>query len=189
MGNHGNGRDNVQWDDDPPPEDRKFVPIISPKGSESVRGIIVSHRMYGVWTHYLERRTVPCTGHQGLCQECEDKVPRRWKGYVGIWLPGACRYAIAEITADAARHCPDIKAKGCNLRGCLIRVFRIGAHKNAPCRVELAPPPKASIVPREFDVQMSLYRIWGMLRDSVVELDQGEEGLNLDREGEDDDDV
>jgi hypothetical protein len=168
VANTSDRSDPVAWDDEPPTEDRRFIPIVSPKPDASIRALIVGHKAYGVWTHFLEGKTHPCTGNAATCQGCIRKISKRWKGYIGVYLPAVSRYAIAEITAEAVRHCPALTGKSASLRGRMIRVYRNGRHTNAPCRAEIEDQAQRGFVPPDFDVPAVLLRVWSVGGETVT---------------------
>lgn len=164
---------NADWADRPPSESELFIPIYSPKHQAPVNLIIVGPELRGVYTHFVDKRTRPCTVKEGNCIECGRNFPRRWKGYVAGYDPNRSRYALGEVTAEAFRKCPQLELQKGQLRGMRIRIERINAHNNAPCRASLSPGIQGAFIPEPFDIATALYRVWGMIQESWLELDEG----------------
>ena len=155
------------WQDRPGPVDRAWIPLLYPAGDLSVRGIVLVQKLVGVWTHWVDRRTVPClewrdpeTSEVSECPYDHRKYSRRWKGYLGIVQEGSWKRAIAEITAEGYRSCPLLRHFEGNLRGCNLRVYRVAAYKNAPTRVELGEPRAVKTLADPFSVEAVLSKLW-----------------------------
>lgn len=153
-----------RWDDDPPPETGKYIPIVRAKNKASLQLICLSHHCQGVWVHSIDKKDFPCTGKEAGCYHCERRRATRWKGYLGAWLERFSRLVLVEVTIDARRHCRlDIGRDGPDLRGRFITLQRLGDAENGPVRLDFteATADEASI-PAPFDERAALMRIWGI---------------------------
>ena len=152
--------DQIPLTDRPPPGKPPFIPIISPKPTLPIRAIILGRRLYGVFTHFLDGKTRPCLTGFSPCYSCRKRVPKRWKGYLGVILPGSGRRAIAEITAEACLRNPGLYPGSTPLRGNVLDLRRSGKAANSPVACEIQTSCAYSAVPPEFDVMEALCRIW-----------------------------
>jgi hypothetical protein len=153
----------VAWSDFPEARLKKmaFVPVVSPKVGVPLQALIVGREVLGVQTHYIGRRTFPCLGTPHLCEGCIQLIRRRWKGFLGIWVSGWSRYAIADITINAVRTCPDLVKKGFRLQGKTLRLERIGKKVNGPVTAELGSLPfPDDQVHKDFELKPHLYQMW-----------------------------
>lgn len=153
---------------DGPGERKPFIRVINPKPKAPVETIIVSHRVVGLYTHFMHvgghnqrPRTTPCTGHRLFCPGCFAKRSKRWKGYLGCWSKTKGVYVIAEITADCARSCPILVDKSASLRGRALRLERKGEQANSPVYGIVRAPAMPVQLPPDFDVLEALTRLWG----------------------------
>lgn len=152
----------ISWADTPPPDDNRHIPIINAPAVGYFRGVVVSRRLTGVWTHYVEPRTVPCTRATGQCICIQDQLGARWRGYLSVRAGQDGMLYLVELTPDAIRHCRvDFDNPDLDLRGCRLALYRAAKTKRAPVRVEIervaAVPDQ---LPPEPDVKAALIRIW-----------------------------
>lgn len=154
----------IPWDDTPPPEQGKWLPIFRASPLAPARFFCVGSHIEGVWVHVVDERDRPCLGNADVCDHCRANRNRRWKGYIAVWVTEHSRIMLAEITADAARHSPlDLTPKGPDLRGKQIVLSRLGRHKNSPVRVAFGKDLMGSAdLPEDVDVRAALRRIWGL---------------------------
>lgn len=169
---------NVCWDSQVPGRNPKWVPIVSPKVCKPVEGLILSSKLQGVWVHYVPQleKSQPHTDED--CPWCEQKLGKRWKGYLAIQLIHAVgnlsagNHALLELTADACRACPELKDRTDTLRGKTVKVWRAGQKANSPVRAELTKLRVMGGMPPAFEIVPALYRVWGLVIDG--EWDPGE---------------
>jgi len=155
----------IQWDDNMPSSKGQFIPVLSPKSVQPVHGIITSERWHGVYTHFQNERTGPCTGTELDCEGCFRKRPRRWKAYLAGVTFGTGRKCVIELTQGAMESCPELIRRDVNLRGRKIVLWRANPSKQAPVRVRLEGQQPDHLVPRPFDLQRALCVIWGLRPD------------------------
>jgi len=127
-----------------------------------VRVVCLNSCVYGVRTHYVEGRTVPCTDQtRGYCDHCAESKPR-WYGYMGGLIPQVGRLALAEMTYEAAKACPMLHQVGVDLRGKLLKVERIGESKRGRVVATFEEMRIAVKLPRPHDIPAALCAIWGV---------------------------
>jgi hypothetical protein len=149
----------VAWQDSPPLERGPWYPLLRPGPVSPIRGWILSESVTGVYTHYFDKRTVPCYGSRD-CPYCGPDVGRRWKGYLAIATCGIHKISIAELTIEAYRGNPSLHSGKSNLRGSYLTLIRNGKHKNAPVVAELSVKGGCPHLPPDIDVRMALVRVW-----------------------------
>lgn len=149
------------WDDELPDETAKIIPILTPRDGASVIGLLLSDLHVGCWTHFVARRTVPCSNHLSGCEHCE-RYRSNWKCYLPGWLPDVDRMFLVELTQQAVI---DGTPKGLKMpvfrRGQRIRVFRTGISNHSRMQFKLSEPEgNGYILPPPFNVRNQLKRIW-----------------------------
>lgn len=157
--------DGVAWDDQPPPDDGRYIPIISAPAHGNITLTLVSNRIVGAWTHYIAPRTIPCTKGTGDCPCLADQLGSRWRGYLCAWEPQFGRLYLIELTANAVRTCNvEIADPATQLRGTVVKLYRAAKSKRAPVCLHVT---NATIIdphlPEEPDVRAALVRIWSGL--------------------------
>jgi hypothetical protein len=96
------------------------------------------------------------------CPGCQAHIKRRWKGYIGVALPGSGKKAVAEVTAESVRGIPAIFHEDGSIRGKTLKLTRAGKHPNSALACELVITAAPFFLPKEFDVLDALYRLWGI---------------------------
>lgn len=161
----------IQWSDILPKRGPRFIPVLSPKGGSKVVAVITSETWKGVYTHYYEQRTRPCTGSEIDCEGCYRKLARRWKAYLCGVLPLTGSPVVVELTQGAMESCPGFIEKGKNYRGQKITLWRRNAAKNAPVHCRLEGLETNHPIPSPFDLMEALCQIWGLRHDQPVNVD------------------
>lgn len=137
----------------PGPRHRAYYPVLRPRPTELVIGTILSTRPLGVLTHYHEGRTKGCLG-KGRCPYCElPDCPPKWEGYLWLLLPNGA-VAIACISAEAYRNCPELSDGQSDLRGRGLTLRRIGQANNSQVRASLG---QQSLQPARCKCPLDLY--------------------------------
>ena len=92
---------------------------------------ILSPRHVGVVTHFIDRRTMPCTATQIDGSDCHvdhAQTSCRWQGWLAVQKQGMPEAWFLSLTAAAYRRCLDLQ-DGSDLRGKYIKVGRIGERR------------------------------------------------------------
>lgn len=158
-------RSPVEWYAKAPIDHVRGIKVLSPSPRGELTVLVVSSAVCGVWTHYTDKRTMPCTRTTGtcLCLDAPETTSRRWRGYVGCVVPGQLRYFLCEVTLNAMLSCAPLRNPSVTLRGSLLKLTRTGAARNSPVVAELYERPAWSAsTPAEFDVPQSLCVLWGL---------------------------
>lgn len=166
----GEGQPRPRQCPEPPERWAVWVPILSPGPMESKILILLGSPVAGILTHFLpgghgrgKGKTIPCLDGPFTCRGCLDNLSVTWKGYLPAYCPGIGRKAIAEITAEAYRNCPQLAEQTPNaLRGCRLKLTRLGVSPNARVKAELLNPYKGPNLPESFEVLPILRHIWGL---------------------------
>jgi hypothetical protein len=87
-------------------------------------------RPVGTWTHFHQRRTIPCAGLPG-CPLCLDGHPARWHGYLSAILLPHREHILWQYTAPLAHQITEYLAQTDTLRGSIITAKRVAPYPNA----------------------------------------------------------
>jgi hypothetical protein len=102
------GAGEIPWSSRPPADGCvKFIPIFRAPETGTVRAVVVCPDLIGCWVHWAPK-TLPCLGDKDACPLCDARIPKRWVGYLGCWLPESDRLVLLEVTRDAALACPEL---------------------------------------------------------------------------------
>lgn len=161
------GDPTVQWDDNPPENPGgRFIPIYSPKCGQTMRLIVLSDHVEGVWTHWVDGRTIPCVGKTAGCICGRLDLGRRWKGYVAAYEPEHGRVVLAELTLGAYTSIRErLTEVSYRLRGKVLRLWRAGGKDNARCSASFLDKTlldASTPLPAAPDVRETLRHIWGL---------------------------
>lgn len=167
---HIDGRQ-VHFNAPTPKLEERWIPVAKVLPGKPLRGTIISQRPLSVLTHWVcadgivkNGRTVPHLGTDDRCALCVslNQVPR-WQSYVAIWLTNPARYALLQITLNAAQTCAPLQAgNGLNLRGLPFEAARVGKAANSPVVIRLTLERVAEeLLPVEVNVRPALLRLWG----------------------------
>lgn len=151
-----------RWSDRPPtPNALPYLPLERIKPGVTFRGLITSHTVLGVMTHFLGGRTLACI--EGECPGCLASQPARWEGYLSVLTPSPSRHIIIAITPGAAMGIADSATDPAALRGSLVILERGGKRPNSRlrARVEQAEAYGRGLPPAP-DLKAHLIHIWGL---------------------------
>jgi hypothetical protein len=158
----------IAWDAQGVPPPRPFVEVVGPRWGADLVGLVVTPVMVSLFTHFVPKiedawksQIEPHIDPPTQCRGCRLARPKRWKGYVGCYGFSRKTYWIAEITADAARSCPQLSDRSKSLRGLQLTLHRMHRAANAPVLATLATPRQGTILPGPIDVPAALMRLWG----------------------------
>lgn len=160
------GTSSVDWSDQPPDHQMRYIPIYSPRPGQVMRLIILSDEVVGAWTHWLDERTIPCRGRDQGCVCRKMDLSRRWKGYLGCFDPEIGKVVIAELTLSAY-HClaDSLSEIGHSLRGRGLILMRAGKSVRSSVVADTnvnVPTPEGFVLPSAPNVREALRRIWGV---------------------------
>jgi hypothetical protein len=148
-----------------PPSDNHLphLPLIRVPTRTAMRLAITSVSMYQVDTHYMGRRTLPCTTTD--CPGCAAQLPRRYEAYIAALTTTPTRHVIVALTPRAAKQLWDSAPDPHNMRGIIITLQRMGNRANGPlmCRVEQEEHAESKLPPMP-ELRAHMARIWGLDR-------------------------
>jgi hypothetical protein len=154
------------WKDDPPPP-REFggIRLIRVDQQKGVDAYITCDRLVGRDTHFVNRRTVPCTGID--CPHDLDGVPARWHGYISICSIHLTTHAVLELTSLAAQPIKTYYERHGSLRGAHIKASRKGNKNNSPVACLLEPSDvDLRTLPRSVNLKRFLCVLWNIPDDA-----------------------
>lgn len=155
--------DGIAWEESPVESPGQWVQILTPKSGQKLSVIVLSEKLTGVNTHFVDGRTIPCR-RLPECDLCRHRYPKRWKGYVvGILDNG--QIVACELSTYACRRCPELLDKKVNLRGGILKVTRAVGKPNNPLRAEFVEwgedmRHKREKLPTVCDIRKLLWRCW-----------------------------
>jgi hypothetical protein len=131
-------------------------------GFNKLKAVCLSKTVWGLWTHWNGRASIPCTSHRGSCTGHRQAWPMRWKGLLHVWSPETTKHAFVELTARAANMLIDQLAEGELLRGCWLELERSKGGRNGRlCARILGRLPDLSSLPNAEDPFETLCVVWG----------------------------
>lgn len=153
----------IAWSNAPAPHRAHVGRVLSPRPGDILIGAILSNQIVGVLTHFMDGRSSPHIEPAQACEPCKLTRQRpRWKGYLSAFVWGTSRICVFELTEGAYLADERLRDPEFDLRGWVIRVERMTAHKRARVRVEWKEKIDASKLPPACDVVASLEVLWGL---------------------------
>jgi len=135
--------------------------------------------LYGIWCHYHDSRTQPCALDGVQCLLCKSGNRKRWYGYLPVLGRADGKIWIAEVTAEAAQHCPTLKESGLSLRGLTLTLERRGQSKRSPVVISFEAATLRREPPAPIDTLAALNRIWSSVPCKLAQVDaNSKEGVN-----------
>lgn len=125
-------------DDTPPKAGPKWWIERLPAGKEGLYTIF-ARSVWGVWTHYSLYGSIPCLGEKHKCYGCQNRLPRRWKGYYHAYDWSAKRQCFLEVTPRLVEMIVAQVGEGQPLRGYRLKMKR-GKGPKARVKAEVLPP-------------------------------------------------
>jgi len=117
--------------------------------------------MVGTPTHYYRGRTIPCDNE--TCPACNDGIPWRWHGYVGLFGLSSHRQVLFEFTAKAAEPLTQFALAYGTLRGCQIKAARANTAPNSRVIITTHPADLEKIhIPEPPNLLEALSIIWNI---------------------------
>jgi hypothetical protein len=132
------GRARPRWDYLPPaPKVRKYDRVRVLPGKPQ-RYVIVSTCVEEIGTHFVDLRTVPCTGEQGACWLDHSQVGKpRYTAWLAVKSLPTHRVYLLPLTAVAVSVEPRLRDSSLNLRGITISVWRTGLTERSEMHAKL----------------------------------------------------
>lgn len=144
--------------------------IIRLKANESLQVVVLAEDIRAIFVHWnaatgRKGRSEPC--QKEACSGCARRLPRKWLGYIHVWLPKKKREAFMELTSGGSEDLRNMLPPAQTLRGTSAVIQRMNGDK-ARLRVEIFPSPKdydTSVFPAEKLPWETLSILWNMARD------------------------
>lgn len=156
-----------------PPADPRGValPLLRTPAGRPIAGLITSEDLVGTPTHFFGGRTVPCEVE--TCEACNNGIPWRWHGYVGLWCPNTRVHSIFEMTAQAVTPLTEWRETNSTLRGAKLVAKRVNSRPNGRVRISLSAIEIGQYaIPEPPNLIRCLAIMW-----NLAEPDVGIEGL------------
>jgi len=159
------------WADSPSNSNGGLAKILTirPGGGEKV--ICLSSRLVGVFVHFVDGRTTPCTEqppkgkHPGSrCHVDHLRTSTRWQGWLAVQLQKCPLPFMLSITEAVVRDAKSLLVMSGNLRGLRMLLFRSNSSPRSKLCCQLfegASAWEGGLLP-EPDVREFLFRLWGM---------------------------
>jgi hypothetical protein len=124
---------------------------------------ILADRVFGIWTHWTGRTSMPCLNHGVDCLGCKSELPKRWKGYLHCWDHTTKQEGFVELTPVAAAAVIEQAGREDNLRSLRLQLRRTkgGAHGRLNVQVLPAIGNAANLPPEKTPVN-TLQLLWGV---------------------------
>jgi len=163
-----------------PPENPRGValPVLRVAPGKVLNCLITSPDLIGTKTHYWHGRTTPCETPD--CRPCQEGMPWRWHGYLGIWLPAPNQQYLLELTAQACYALLPYRATYHTLRGCNLLARRSTWAKNSRLVIETRPADLAKLrLPAPPHIERCLAVLWNLPLPALVAADRDIAGATL----------
>lgn len=151
----------------PPEEPGKFLRMIKIELGPEYEFTLLSPAFVGLWTHFIDKRTMPCFKEAtGACEFCGPGTSRRWYAYAAVYSHRAKSKGIVTIPKGAFGNDPVLRGAKGDLTGKRLRAWRTGGHirGRVVCRLDLLsdrPVSEEDRVERP-DLLAQLFWIWGV---------------------------
>lgn len=147
---------------DKPPAVLRVVPIVCVAATQRIEAYCCSKTLWGTWTHWDGRRTVPCMTDRKVCGDCQKGLPKRWRGFLLIHEFVRKATFFVELTPLGAQGL--LEQLGTRpLRGRRILIRRQRDTKRAPLIVDLLGDDlRLDGLPAPQDPLPTLRRLWGI---------------------------
>lgn len=139
-----------------------YLPMMRPGAGigGAIEGWVLSPAILGIPTHFLDRRTYPCTKHIGRCEGCEEWRRRaQWDGYFAVRTP-IKTVAIFQVTRAAVEASAPLTNDAFDLRGSFVRLQRKGESDSGRVMMTFVSKAYPGRLPEAPDVVASLARLW-----------------------------
>lgn len=152
---------------EPPEEEGKFLRIIKIECGPEYDFTILTPGVLGIWTHFVDTRTIPCFKDvTGSCEFCGNTTSRRWYGYLAAYSHRSKQRVIVPLPKGAFQSCPVLKGAKGDLTGKQLRAWRTGGHPRGRviCRLNLLLDRETAPKERvdKASLMAQLFWIWGI---------------------------
>jgi hypothetical protein len=151
----------INWGNVPQaPTVRTRAELISPRTTQGFRAVLTGETIVGVWTHYLDRRTIPCAGAGCFCQN--GGVGSKWYGYCSCILEKTGGEYLLEFTRNAGQMLISLLESGDSCRGKTVFLRRRTNKLCSPVDASLIETVYSGHLPKGFDPVPVLLNIWNI---------------------------
>lgn len=157
-----------QFTTTPPPDPRgNSLPLVRCHPNKPTSGIITTDQLFGCRTHFFHGRTLPCDDQS--CPACNEGMPWRWHGYIGLYGLTTRRHVLFESTAKAAEPLTKYFAAYHTLRGCHLTAQRVHNTHNGRVQLQTKPADLENVnLPDPPNILEALSIIWNIELPAIV---------------------
>ncbi len=159
----------IQWDNSGPVKGRTWIDLVRPASGESVKLICIGEQIEGLWLHWIDGKTIPCTGEDEGCpyHRGDREGELRWKGYFAAVRAIGTPIVYGEVTEEAWKCSPLLVnlSQQRALRGVRVTLFRKRGGPRRPVIVVMEHHDevvgRADLLPKCPDVRRAVSVLWG----------------------------
>ena len=131
------------------------------KANQVIMLWVLSSKLWGTWTHWDGKKSMPCLADPRECHGCKAGWPERWKGFLHTWNTERRQEEFLELTPLAADHLLSQTSDLQTLRGLCFKFCR-GKGDKARLRVEFVRKMEVNqTFPQEKTPLETLQSLWG----------------------------
>lgn len=145
-----------------PPRKREVLFVQSPRPNESLKILVYSPSIWGCYSHFRNRKTVPCFENTELCPGGHSELNRRWKGWLHGWSYDRNEPVFVQLTVEAANQLQEQVPATVNYRGITILVSRTAkgnGRENCIWESQYTIKPD-HLMPQPLDPRRSIFNLW-----------------------------
>lgn len=144
----------------PPPRLRKY-PLVEVVGTQATELVIISDHLEETWTHFVDGRTVFCSGPEKGCWLDHALCGKpRYGAWLAVLLKKIRVTHLVRLTSVAVAVEPRLRERRGQLRGLALDVWRIGAFKGSEMNAKIGElVPEALLLPPPPDVRFCVERM------------------------------
>lgn len=125
---------------DRPPAPGPRLPIVRVTDGDTMQVFtVLAREIFGLWTHWTGRTSMPCLNHGVRCHGCESEQPKRWKGYLHVWDHTRKEEGFVELTPAAAAILLDQAGPQVTLRNLRLQLRRTKGGRHGRLNVQVLP--------------------------------------------------
>lgn len=145
--------------------------IIRTPAKGRYQAYVLSDDLLGLPTHYVGRRTQPCTGDG--CPHCADGYSWRWHGYLCVLDPRTHQKLVIELPAQACQIICEYRDAHHTLAGALLEVWRPSQKPNGRVAAHVSHADlRGKTLPEPADLKRFLCHVWN-IRTALAEIQPG----------------